>query len=134
MIGEERDEDVRFNARFLLVIDRPHREVVLEFLEGLLDFGELDVERPKLLGCLPTVSFYPLMYRPETASSSWPWRTKPGILAAGRSGHAARHLRRSYRIASPLQPELFAMPLKVNPMGPERFVYRAQNVSVGQIQ
>jgi len=51
-IGEERDEDVRLNARFLLVIDRPHREVVLEFLESLLDLGELDVERPQPLGCL----------------------------------------------------------------------------------
>ena len=41
--GQEGHEDVRLDAIFIAVEDRPHSQVVLEFLEGLLDLGELDV-------------------------------------------------------------------------------------------
>jgi len=46
------DEDVGLDALLGLVEDRPDRQVVLDFLEGLLDFGELDVERPQRVGLL----------------------------------------------------------------------------------
>jgi hypothetical protein len=46
-VGEEGDEDVGLDALVGLVIDRPHREVVLEFLEGLLDLGQLQVIAPQ---------------------------------------------------------------------------------------
>jgi hypothetical protein len=35
---------VSFDAGFELVMDGPHRKIVLQFLEGLLDFDELKVE------------------------------------------------------------------------------------------
>ena len=34
-VGQEGDEDVRLNARFVLVIDRPDRQISLEVLERL---------------------------------------------------------------------------------------------------
>ena len=40
-VGQEGDEDVRLDAPVVLMEDRAHREVVLEFLERLLDLGEL---------------------------------------------------------------------------------------------
>ena len=42
-IGHEGDEDVRLDAALVLVVDGPDRQVAFEFLECLLDFGELDV-------------------------------------------------------------------------------------------
>ena len=44
--GQEGHEDVGLDALFGLVEDRPDGQVVLDFFEGLLDRGELDVERP----------------------------------------------------------------------------------------
>ena len=44
-VGHERDKDVRLDAGVGLVVDGPQREVALEFLERLFDFGELDVTR-----------------------------------------------------------------------------------------
>ena len=49
-VGEEGHEDVRLDARLGVVVDRAHRQIVLEFLERLLDLGELDVERPQFIG------------------------------------------------------------------------------------
>ena len=43
-VGQEGHEDVGLDARFGFVEDRPDGQVVLDLLEGLLDFGELDVE------------------------------------------------------------------------------------------
>ncbi len=45
-VGHEGDKDMRFDALILLVIDRPDRQIAFQFLEGLLDFGELDVVLP----------------------------------------------------------------------------------------
>jgi hypothetical protein len=45
-IGEEGDEDVRLDARCVLVKDRPNGEVALEVLERLLDADELQVQAP----------------------------------------------------------------------------------------
>ena len=42
-IGDEGDEDMSLDAMVEPVVDRPDREAALEFLEGLFDFGELDV-------------------------------------------------------------------------------------------
>lgn len=36
-----------------LVIGRPYREIVLEFLEGLFNVGQLHVERPELPRVVP---------------------------------------------------------------------------------
>ena len=42
--GDEGREDVRLDAWLGPVADRSHRHIVLDLLEGLLDFGELDAE------------------------------------------------------------------------------------------
>jgi hypothetical protein len=47
---QEGHEDVGLDARLGLVEDRPDGQVVLDLLEGLLDLGELDVERPQRIG------------------------------------------------------------------------------------
>ena len=52
-IGEERDEDVRLDALFALMVDRAQVQVVLHGLEGRFDFDELDIELPQLGGVLP---------------------------------------------------------------------------------
>ena len=49
-IGDERDEDVRLDARSELVEDGADGRIVLELLERLLDFGELHVVAPQLDG------------------------------------------------------------------------------------
>jgi hypothetical protein len=49
-VAQEADEDVRFDTFIFLVVDGADGEVVLEFLEGLLDFGEDDVLLPQFLG------------------------------------------------------------------------------------
>ena len=53
-VGNERDEDVCFDALLELVIDGAQAEVVLEILEGRLDLGQLDVELPQVGRVLPT--------------------------------------------------------------------------------
>jgi hypothetical protein len=35
-VGQGGDEDVRFNPRFVLVVDRPDRKIALEILEGYI--------------------------------------------------------------------------------------------------
>jgi hypothetical protein len=47
-IGEEGDEDVRFDAMFELVEDRAELQIILEILERGLDLDELDIEPPQL--------------------------------------------------------------------------------------
>ena len=42
-VGEECDEDVRFDARLFLVEDGPDRQIALEGLEGGLDLVELQI-------------------------------------------------------------------------------------------
>ena len=49
-IGDEGDEDVRFDALFALVIDRAQLQVVLKILERGLDLDQLDIEPPQLGG------------------------------------------------------------------------------------
>ena len=46
-VSKEGYEDVRLDTLVCLVIDGPDGKIALEFLERLLHFGELDVERPK---------------------------------------------------------------------------------------
>jgi hypothetical protein len=53
-IGQERDEDVRFDAVLKLVVDRAELQIVLEILERGLDLDELDIELPQLGGILVT--------------------------------------------------------------------------------
>ena len=53
-VGNERDEDVCFDALLELVVDGAQAEVVLEVLEGRLDLGQLDVELPQVGRVLPT--------------------------------------------------------------------------------
>ena len=47
-VGQERDKDVGFNPLIGLVIDRADCEIPLQFLECLLHFDQLQVERPEL--------------------------------------------------------------------------------------
>ena len=47
-VGEEGDQDVRFDALDQLRVDRTQLQVVLEVLERGLDLGELDIESPQL--------------------------------------------------------------------------------------
>jgi hypothetical protein len=47
-VGEEGDQDVRFDALDQLMVDRTQLQVVLEILERGLDLGELDIESPQL--------------------------------------------------------------------------------------
>ena len=47
-IGEEGDEDVRFDALLELMVDRAQLQIVLEVLECGFDLDELDVELPQL--------------------------------------------------------------------------------------
>jgi hypothetical protein len=47
-IGEEGDEDVRFDAVLKLVVDRAELQIVLEIFECGLDLDELDIELPQL--------------------------------------------------------------------------------------
>ena len=49
-IGEEGDENVRFDAPIHLMIDQPNAQVTLEFFEHLFDLGQLDVPGPELHG------------------------------------------------------------------------------------
>ena len=51
-VRKEGHEDVRLDAILVAVEDRPHGQIVFEFLEGLLDLGELDIERPQALWLL----------------------------------------------------------------------------------
>ena len=51
-IGEEGDEDVRFDALFALMVDRAQIQIVLHVLEGGFDFDELNIELPDLGGVL----------------------------------------------------------------------------------
>src|SRR5713101_6493446 len=46
-IGQEGDEDVGFDTRLDLVIDRAQLEIVLEVLERRLDLDKLDIEPPQ---------------------------------------------------------------------------------------
>ena len=45
-IGQEGDEDVRFDAVLKLVIDRAELQIVLEILERGFDLDKLDIELP----------------------------------------------------------------------------------------
>src|SRR5262249_3990294 len=47
-IGQEGDEDVRFDALFELMIDRPQLQIILQIFKGGLDLDELDIELPQL--------------------------------------------------------------------------------------
>ena len=46
-IGHEGDEDVGLDTMVELVMDRSDGEIAFQFLEGLFDLGELDVEPPQ---------------------------------------------------------------------------------------
>ena len=46
-VGDEGDKDVRLDPLLALVEDRPDREVVLELLERLLNFGQLNIQAPE---------------------------------------------------------------------------------------
>ena len=45
-IGQEGDEDMRFDPLLQLVVDRPQSEIVLEGFERRLDLDQLNVEPP----------------------------------------------------------------------------------------
>ena len=47
-IGEEANEDVRFDAALLLMMDRTDRQVALEVPKRLFDLGKLDIILPQL--------------------------------------------------------------------------------------
>jgi len=47
-VGQEGDEDVRFDAVLKLVVDRTELQIVLEILERDLDLDELDIELPQM--------------------------------------------------------------------------------------
>ena len=54
-IGQKCDEDVRFDPFVGLMMNGPKPQVLFDFLEGLFDFGELDVQPPELGGVLGNV-------------------------------------------------------------------------------
>jgi hypothetical protein len=54
-IRHKGDEDVRFDARILLVIDRTDGQIAFEFFEGLLDLGQLDVAQVAWMADSPSV-------------------------------------------------------------------------------
>ena len=47
-IREEGDEDMRLDASFALMIDRPDRKIALESREGFLDRDQAQVVLPEL--------------------------------------------------------------------------------------
>lgn len=49
-VGQKGDEDVRFDARLVLMVDRPDGQVAFEGLKRLFDLRELDVVVPQLGG------------------------------------------------------------------------------------
>ena len=49
-IGEERHEYVGFDAVLQLMMYGPNRQIVLQFLEGLLDLDQLKIEPPEMAG------------------------------------------------------------------------------------
>src|SRR5277367_3514162 len=49
-VGEERHEDMGFDAVLELVVDGPNRQIVLQFLERLLDLDQLEIEPPEMTG------------------------------------------------------------------------------------
>ena len=49
-IGQKRNEDVRFDPMFQLVMNRAQRQVVLEVFERGFHFGQLNVKLPQLGG------------------------------------------------------------------------------------
>src|SRR5258705_13858424 len=49
-IGQEGDEDMRFDPGLVLMEDRPDGEVALKVLEGFLDADEQQVQIPQLGG------------------------------------------------------------------------------------
>ena len=53
-VGDDRDEDMRFDAPLLLMEDRADREGSLQLLERRLDLDELQIERPELRGVATT--------------------------------------------------------------------------------
>ena len=46
-VSHKRHQDVRFDSRFELVKNGADFQVAFEVLEGLFDFGELQVEAPQ---------------------------------------------------------------------------------------
>ena len=46
-IGHEGYKDMGLDAMVELMVDRPDRQIALQFLEGLLNFGQLDVIAPE---------------------------------------------------------------------------------------
>ena len=49
-IRHKGDEDVRFDARVLLVVNRADGQVAFELFEGLLDLGQLNIVLPQQSG------------------------------------------------------------------------------------
>ena len=49
-VAQEADEDVRLDAVFFLMMDRPKAEIALQIAETFLDLGQSDVLPPDL-GC-----------------------------------------------------------------------------------
>jgi hypothetical protein len=47
-VSQERDQDVRFDPLTSLMVDRADCQIVLQFFEGLLHLGQLQVERREL--------------------------------------------------------------------------------------
>ena len=45
-VGEEGDDDMRFDARLVLVTDRADGEVAFKIAEGFFDADELEVQTP----------------------------------------------------------------------------------------
>src|ERR687896_1578253 len=52
-IRHKGDEDVRFDARVLLVVNRADGQVAFELFEGLLDLGQLNIVLPQQRGRFP---------------------------------------------------------------------------------
>ena len=51
-VGQHCHDDVGLDAIFGIVEDRPDSQIVLDLVEGLVDFGELDVGNSQCLGLL----------------------------------------------------------------------------------
>jgi len=47
-VGDDGDEDMRFDAIIAVMVNGPYRQIALEFLDGLFDFGQLHILLPQL--------------------------------------------------------------------------------------
>jgi hypothetical protein len=101
-VGQEGDEDVRFDTMLKLVVDRAELQIVHEILERGLDLDELDIELPQLgrilvvqIGAQQVAAFAAAPFRSSSRSSAKLKVAALGAILISIRRHAALALARA---------------------------------------